>query len=208
MRIFRNVTSFASELDSYTVNEKYLFTSKQGKDDQYDSDLTAVLKAIDRINTIRDHQSALDGKELSEIQVPEVFSKLILPTAVYVDTTDEFCEDLLVRDDDTEAIDWDSFRSSCKAVVAKFRNGKVWKFVPLNQLKKVQSLNDVLGSMEVGNKVHLNGKWNWNPIPIKAEMANLYYENYFNEDIDDYLARYIKEVVVPYWRGREQLEEE
>lgn len=197
MRYFTFINSIINELDAYAINSKYKFIdtsiSDSSKGDHAD-DLRYVMKSVDRINQFGDYTYSIDGMEISNIEVPDFFRFMLLPTEVYIDPNNRLSKPLIVREkpDDNFVIDWNQFRRSCNNVAAHFRMGMSFKMVKLTEIRTVKSLNDVISNICLENiDLRFDGVNYYNPITISPNLRCLFESVYLNDSLNRYMNEYI-----------------
>lgn len=197
MRYFTFINSIINELDAYAINSKYKFidtsVSDSSKGDHAD-DLRYVIKSVDRINQFGDYTYSIDGMEINNIEVPDFFRFMLLPTEVYIDPNNRLSKPLIVREkpDENFVIDWNQFRRSCNNVAAHFRMGMSFKMVKLTEIRTVKSLNDVLSSICLENlDLRFDGVNYYNPITISSNLRCLFESVYLNDSLNRYMNEYI-----------------
>lgn len=197
MRYFSFINSIINDLDAYAINSKYKFVdtsmSDLSKGDHAD-DLRYVIKSVDRINQFGDYTYSIDGMEISNIEVPEFFRFMLLPTEVYIDPNNRLSKPLIVREkqDDDFRIDWNQFRRSCNNVAAHFRMGMSFRMVKLSDVRTVKSLNDVLSQICLENSdLRFDGINYYNPINVVTNLGCLFEDIYLNDSLDRYMNEYI-----------------
>lgn len=201
MRYFNLINSIINDLDAYAINSKYKFidteTSDKSKADHAD-DLRYLVKSVDRINQFGDYTYAIDGMEISNIEVPEFFKYMVLPTEVYFDPNNRLCRPIIVREKTEDfKIDWIQFRRSCNNVAAHFRMGKNFKLVKLSEIRNIKSLNDVINSICFDDgDLRFDGINYFNPINVSDDIKSLFESVYFNDNVERYMEEYVSNFLV------------
>lgn len=206
MRYFTFINSIINDLDAYAINSKYKFIdtsiSDSSKGDHAD-DLRYVIKSVDRINQFGDYTYSIDGMEISNIEVPDFFRFMLLPTEVYIDPNNRLSKPLIVREkpDDDFTIDWNQFRRSCTNVAAHFRMGMSFKMVKLSEIRTIKSLNDVLPNICLENlDLRFDGINYYNPITVSSDLRCLFEDVYLNDSLNRYMNEYINKFLCPKMR--------
>lgn len=206
LRYFNFINSIIDDLDAYAINPKYKFidttVSDMSKADHAD-DLRYLIKSVDRINQLGDYTYSIDGMEIENIEVPDFFRFMLLPTEVYFDPNNRLSSPLIkrIKEVDDFRIDWNQFRRSCINVAAHFRMGKSFKMIKLSDIRTIVSLNDVINRICFDDgDLRFDGLNYFNPIIISNEVKSLYDNVYYNDNLNRYMKEYISKFLVSKMR--------
>lgn len=152
-----------------------------------------ILNMIINVNALPENTKVYCDRDIDQFMIPVEFKDLVLPNSVRYDVGNRSSKDLLVRTKGTGVADYNEYLNSIARIRALYRKSSDEDLVPLSDLRKDVSFEDVRSRAAFKGKeeyiVHYEGV----PfVPILLSKGKEFFEDhYYNVAIDEPLQEFI-----------------